>query len=127
MKPRVLIVEDDAVFRRGLARMFSPEEFEVVQVEDGERAVEALTQDLPVLILCDLRLPGMDGLGVLNHLNRSGRSVPFILITAHYSEGLAREAQAQGAIAVWEKPIDLQQVRTQCEGILRRSRQSGSA
>ncbi len=116
---RVLIVEDDAVFRRGLARMFSKEECEVAQAGDGVRAIASIRDAMPDLVICDLRLPGIDGLGVLDHLQRTGPQTPFILVTAYYSDDLAREVTQQGAAAVFEKPIELKQLRERCAEMLR--------
>ena len=118
MKPRVLIVEDDAVFRHGLARMFSSDECEVVQAIDGDQAIDSIRNDLPDLIICDLRLPGTDGLGVLSYLKEEGPDTPFILVTAYCSEALIDEAKSQGVHAVFEKPIELQQLRERCHQML---------
>jgi len=120
MKARVLIVEDDAVFRRGLARMFSKEECEVTQAGDGERAIVSICDAMPDLVISDLRLPGIDGLGLLDHLKQAEPKTPFIMVTAYYSEELAKEVKAQGAAAVFEKPVELKQLRERCVEILRR-------
>lgn len=117
--PRVLIVEDDAVFRRGLARMFSNEECEVAQAGDGEQAIASISDVMPDLVICDLRLPGVDGLGVLGHLKQKGPKIPFILLTAYYSDELAEEVRKQGAAAVFEKPVELKQFRERCAAMLR--------
>jgi CheY-like chemotaxis protein len=119
MKSRVLIVEDDAVFRRGLARMFSKEECEVAQAGDGEQAIVSITAAIPDLVISDLRLPGIDGLGVLDHLQQIGPKTPFILVTAYYSDELAREVKQHGAAAVFEKPVELRQLRERCAEMLR--------
>lgn len=115
---RVLIVEDDAVFRRGLARMFLKEECEVAEASDGEQAIDSIRGALPDLVICDLRLPGIDGFGVLGHLKQAGPGTPFILVTAYYSEELAKKVQAQGVTALFEKPIELKQLRQRCEEVL---------
>jgi len=122
MKARVLIVEDDAVFRRGLARMFSNEACDVTQVGDGEEAMKSITRAVPDLVICDWRLPGMDGLGVLDHLRQSNPSTPFILVTAHYSAELMDKAKAQEADEVLEKPVELKRLKQQCEELLRGAR-----
>jgi CheY-like chemotaxis protein len=122
MKARVLIIEDDAVFRRGLARMFSKEECEVAQAGDGEQGMKAISDVLPDLVICDFRLPGIDGLSVLDHLKLSGPQTPFILVTAYASAELIEKAKAQGADEVLEKPIELNRLRHQCEEMLRGAR-----
>ena len=111
----MLVVEDDAVFRRGLALMFPRTKYEVTQTDNGQNALEIIKQQLPDLVICDYRLPGADGLTVLNYLRRVGLSTPFILVTAHYSEELAALAQEGGATAVCEKPIALDHFKQQCQ------------
>ena len=118
MKPRVLIVEDDAVFRHGLARMFSSNECEIVQATDGDQAISSIRNDRPDLIISDLRLPGTDGLGVLNYLKEQGPDTPFILVTAYCSDALIDEAKSRGVHAVFEKPVELQQLRKRCHEML---------
>lgn len=114
-KLRVLLVEDDAVFRRGLALMFPRTKYEVTQSDNGHSAIEIIEHLHPDLVICDYRLPGADGLTVLNYLRKVGPSTPFILVTAHYSEELAALAHEGGATAVCEKPIALGQFRQQCQ------------
>jgi DNA-binding NtrC family response regulator len=119
MKARVLIVEDDASFRRGLARMFSVDKCEVAQASDGEQGVKFISDALPDLVICDWRLPGLDGLGVLAHLRRTAPLTPFILLTAHYSAELSAKAKAHGAHEVLEKPIELASLKRHCEEMLK--------
>lgn len=110
-----MLVEDDAVFRRGLALMFPRTKYEVTQADNGRRALEIIEQQHPDLVICDYRLPGADGLTVLDYLRKGGLSTPFILVTAHYSEELAALAHEGGATAVCEKPIALDEFKHQCQ------------
>ena len=119
-KLRILIVEDDAVFRRGLARVFSAERFDVAQASDGEQAVDLISHCRFTLMICDFRLPGINGLELLRHARCTGQKSAFILVTAYNSEQLMKDARAQGVAAVVEKPIELKRLREQCEEILRR-------
>ncbi len=112
---RVLVIEDDAVFRRGLAQMFPKTQYDVTQAENGQEACNLIEEQRPDLVICDYRLPGADGLAVLSHLRHVGLPTPFILVTAHYSEELATLAHECGATAVCEKPIELDQFRQQCQ------------
>src|SRR5437660_4973777 len=121
MKARVLIVEDDAVFRRGLARMFSKDECDVTEASDGVQALEFINDALPDLVICDLRLPGIDGFAVLEQLRLSDSKTPFILVTAHYSAEVIEKAKQQGADQVLEKPIELKTLKQQCEKMLRKN------
>ena len=110
-KKRILLVEDDAVFRRGLAQMFPLTQYQVMQVDNGPDAIAMIDEVHPDLVICDYRLPGADGLAVLNHLREAELTTPFILVTAHYSEELAERARADGVTAIFEKPIALDQFR----------------
>ncbi len=114
-KKRVLVVEDDPVFRRGLAQMFPGTHYDVTQLDNGHQAITLIDQQHPDLVICDYRLPGADGLAVLSHLRRIGLSTPFIMVTAYYSEELAALAGEGGATAVLEKPIALDRFRHQCQ------------
>lgn len=115
---RVLVVEDNAVFRRGLARLFPPNQFEVSQAGDGQQAVDLIGSQSIDLVICDYRMPKLDGLGVLKHMRERHQQTPFILVTAHYTEELAADAKKQGALAVLEKPLDLARLKRPCEEAL---------
>jgi len=115
---RVLIIEDNAVLRRGLAQIFSQADVLITQLENGKHAVDLINKEPQDLIICDLRLPGIDGLRVLSHLREIGQTTPFILVTAYYSEDLARRATALGADAIFEKPVDLNRLMEKCETYL---------
>jgi two-component system response regulator (stage 0 sporulation protein F) len=115
----MLIVEDDNLVRRALVRCFSSDEVEVADLADGRDALDYLTASRPDLIVCDLRLPGADGLSVLQWLHQHPPVTPFILITAHGSEQVTRLAVEGGAIAVFEKPFDLDRLKRCCEPWLR--------
>lgn len=120
-KLRILIVEDDAVLRRGLARMFPRDRFEVIQLGDGRAAVDSILSSAPDLALCDYRLPGLDGLGVLSCLRKANPRTPFILLTAFYSERLEQQAMELGASVVLEKPVELTRLKRECEGFCKPS------
>lgn len=101
-RPRVLIVEDDTVFRRGLAHLFQANETEVIQASDGKRAQALIGDQRFDLVICDYWLPGVDGLSVLTRLKVAQPGTPFVLVTAHYSEEVLKESRARGGDAVLE-------------------------
>ena len=61
----ILVVEDDHTIAMGLVAALEHERFDVRHVENGERAIEAVREKTPDLVLCDIMLPGMDGLETL--------------------------------------------------------------
>ncbi len=106
----ILIVEDDAAIRRMLAEMLQAEGYPVAQAEDGTQAACLLENHRPppehfCLVLLDMMLPGLDGLGVLQRLAALGSYVPVVAMSANH-ELLAAAAQA-GAHDVVPKPFDL--------------------
>ncbi len=106
-KTNVTIIEDDPVFRRGLVRLFEKQDCRVLGFEDGGSALASISSSAPDLIVCDYKLPGMSGLDLLDKIRRAHVMSPFILVTAHYTEQLAKEAVDRGAIAAVSKPIKM--------------------
>src|SRR3569832_2436053 len=86
MAASILIADDDAVARRLVENMVQKCGFVLVVVESGDAAIAALTTpDAPVIdvVILDLVMPGLDGMGVLAKIREAGLSVPVIVQTAH--------------------------------------------
>ena len=123
---RILLAEDDPDMRVLLALTLEADGFEVVQVNDGARLVHQIgsaflkadgrsTFDL---IISDVRMPRLGGLDVLRALARLDVSTPFILITAFGDEALHAEARRLGAVAVLDKPFDIDELRAEVHRIV---------
>ena len=82
----ILIVEDDETIAIGLQNALEHERFSVMRVDSGERALEAIEDDLPNLLVLDVMLPGMDGLAVLRKVKADHPELPIILLTARRAE-----------------------------------------
>ena len=97
-KPRLLLAEDDPAMRDYLCEMLHPE-YEVQAVEDGEAAWEALGGELPALVLSDVFMPRLDGLGLVRRLRSDARTakLPFLLLTASHEKDLPLEGIKAGA------------------------------
>ncbi len=109
MKP-ILVVEDEAIMRESLRDWLTESGYQVATVENGEEALETLTeQDFGLLIL-DLRLPGKDGLHVLKEARARRPELKGIIITAYPSLETAVEAMKGGAVDYLAKPVDLNQL-----------------
>ncbi|NLF24056.1 MAG: type II/IV secretion system protein [Deltaproteobacteria bacterium] len=98
-KPKVLLVEDDDDVRFILTALLEKEMFEVREARDGVEALEAVYQEFPDLILCDLMMPRMDGLELLERLKRDARTakIPMLMLTAADSEENELELLNRGA------------------------------
>ena len=110
----IVIIEDDAVLRRGLRRAFVKENYRVASFADGSTVFENFRDEKPDLILCDYRLPDTDGVEILKQLRRLDNRLPFFLMTGYYNDELAQTAKEIGANEVFEKPIDLEGLIDSC-------------
>lgn len=83
-RPKVIIVDDDANSRAVLCDVLGGEPYTLLEAADGQNALELVNREMPDLILLDVLMPGMDGLGVLHKLKEQEktRSIPVIMITA---------------------------------------------
>ena len=107
-KPRILIVDDDPIQRRGLNLRLRANDYETSYASDGLSAIAIAQKERPNLILLDLGLPAGDGFSVLERLQQSAdlASIPVIVLTAR--DPLPSRAQAlnAGATAFFQKPVD---------------------
>jgi len=93
-----------------LEEMLEQDGCDVIQAEDGESALASLDECLPDLVLTDLRMPGMGGLGLVEALRRRDPTLPVIVLTGHGTIETAVEAMRRGAIDFVEKPIERQRL-----------------
>lgn len=119
----VLIVEDDEPVRRALASILSEEGYTVLQTASAEEALATLKQQKPPVdvILCDIKLPRISGMELLEQLREDYPSIPVIVITGHGSEELAFEAARKGAYDYLSKPIDLNRLLVSIRNAIERS------
>jgi PAS domain S-box-containing protein len=106
---KILYIEDDAAQRQTLAASLREKGFAVVEAESGAGGLARLGEK-PDLILCDLNMPGMDGLAVLRKVQSLEPDVPFVLLTAHPSIPLAVQAIVEGAQRFLIKPVSVEEM-----------------
>jgi CheY-like chemotaxis protein len=106
-KKKILIVDDNAYIRDVLSRLLELENFKVVTAEDGRSGIEASEDEAPDLIITDVEMPKLDGVGMIKALRSQPKfsRVPILAITAygHWAEARAIEAGADRAMI---KPIE---------------------
>ncbi len=128
MKPTILIVDDEVAIRKSLTHFFTRKEFHVVEGGTPEEAFRRVQEASPDLVLLDLKLPGMDGLAVLEELKRIDDSLAVVMMTGHGDIHTAVDAMKRGAENFLPKPIDLNQLFVTVEkalekvSLLRRAR-----
>ena len=82
MKTKILIVEDDPNIRFGLEEVLQTEGFAIAVCERGDRAVDAVMQEQPALVLLDIMLPGKSGYDICKELRKRRISVLILMLTA---------------------------------------------
>jgi len=101
----VLIVEDDPNVRLGCQQAFELENIPVIAVDSAEEAAQWAVPGFAGVVVSDIRLPGSDGMALLNLLRARDSALPVILITGHGDVGLAVQAMKSGAYDFIEKPF----------------------
>ncbi|MCH1539054.1 MAG: sigma-54 dependent transcriptional regulator [Flavobacteriaceae bacterium] len=106
---RILIIEDEEPIRRVLVKILSEEndQFKIFEATDGKDGIKMLENNDFDLVLCDIKMPKMDGLEVLEKAQKSGILVPFIMLTGHGNVETAVHAMKNGAYDFIPKPPDL--------------------
>lgn len=98
MSLRILVIDDHTLFRVGLQGLLEHRGIQVVAaVGDGQEGLALADQLRPDVVLLDMRMPGMDGLGVLRHLRQSGLKMPIAMLTTSSNEQDLVEALRSGA------------------------------
>src|SRR5688572_9290676 len=103
---RILIVDDEASARHALSEILTDEGYQVKMAGDGFRAIAAAQEFLPDLVLTDLKMPGMDGMGLLARLKQVHPETAVILMTAFGAVESAVEAMRAGAANYLTKPLN---------------------
>ncbi len=107
---RVMVVDDEESMRHMLSVILKKEGYDVVAFEDGERALSYLDREDFDFILCDIRMPGMDGLSFLRALARRDHSATVIMMSAYGTIDTAVECMKLGAYDYISKPFKTDEV-----------------
>ena len=110
VKPRVLVVDDEASIRDLLSKTLALAEYDVDVAADGRGALDRMRMHPYDLLIADLRMPGLDGLSVIREAKRLRTDLPVIIITGYSSESSAIEAVNLGVAGYLTKPFRVPQV-----------------
>ena len=107
--PKILIIEDEAAIRRVLTKILSEESdsYQVEEAEDGLEGVEKIKKDDFGLVLCDIKMPKMDGVEVLEAIKKIKPEIPVVMISGHGDLDTAVNTMRLGAFDYISKPPDL--------------------
>tara|TARA_A100001011_G_scaffold271728_1_gene280988 strand:+ start:8328 stop:9491 length:1164 start_codon:yes stop_codon:yes gene_type:complete len=111
---QILLIEDEEPIRRVLVRILSEEneKYEITEADNGKDGLSLLEKKIFDLVLCDIKMPKMDGIEVLQITNNKGINTPFIMLTGHGNVETAVEAMKLGAYDFISKPPDLNRLLT---------------
>ena len=118
---RVLIAEDDGAVRKAVQRVLELENYEVVAVNDGQAALESLTNGRFDLVVMDVMMPFADGLTVCREARHRGITTPILLLTARVEVGDRVAGLDAGADDYLVKPFVVDELLARCRALLRRS------
>ncbi len=107
---KILIIDDERAIRRALREILEFEDFQVDEAENGVEGLGKAKNTLYDIIFCDIKMPQMDGMEVLDALNQAKIDTPVIMISGHGNIETAVEAIKKGAFDFIEKPLDLNRI-----------------
>ncbi len=125
---RIMVVDDEPGIRSGVSRVlrdftvsypFMDEacKFEIIEAPTGEDAIEMLNQNLPDIMLLDNKLPGIQGIEVLEYVSKNHLDILVVMITSYASLEVAVKATKNGAFDFIPKPFTPQELRSSIETI----------
>jgi CheY-like chemotaxis protein len=102
--PRILVIDDSRFSRSRLTSALTGNGYDVLEAENGQDAWEVIAREEPDLILTDLLMPVLDGIGLLRKLKEASIVIPVIVVTADVQSSSRTMCEELGAVAVVNKP-----------------------
>lgn len=123
MKHRILVADDEAASRKGLRALLSNWGYEVEEASDGEEALQRAVAFLPAVVVADMVMPKLDGLGLLKAIQEELPFATVIILTGHGTIETAVDAMKHGAYDYLTKPVDVPRLRI----LIQRALEKGEA
>lgn len=120
---KILLVDDEQAVRESLKRSLRFNGYDVEQAEDGEKALEAIAMHRPDLVILDVMMPKLDGLGVCRILREQGDHTPVLMLTARDDVADRVGGLDAGADDYLPKPFALEELMARIRSLLRRTRE----
>ena len=105
--PRILIIDDEKSIRKTLREILEYEKYMVDEATEGQEAISLLQKEKYDVILCDIKMPKMDGIEALEKIIQFNEDIPVVMISGHGTIETAVEAVKKGAFDFIAKPLDL--------------------
>ena len=119
---RILIIDDEQTIIEALTELLELEDFQVDTFLDAQQALDSLNKNSPVVVLCDVKMPKMDGMSVLSRLQALDSELPILLMSGHGDIPMAIEAMKEGAYDFLEKPLQPAKLISQLERAIEKRR-----
>ncbi|WP_438463185.1 sigma-54-dependent transcriptional regulator [Marinomonas sp. PE14-40] len=119
---RILIIDDEQTIIEALTELLELEDFQVDTFLDAQQALDSLNKNSPVVALCDVKMPKMDGMSVLAKLQTLDPELPILLMSGHGDIPMAIEAMKEGAYDFLEKPLQPAKLISQLERAIEKRR-----
>src|SRR5215216_429586 len=121
MKPRILVIDDEAAIRDSLRMILEYEDYQFAGAASGQEGLAVVQRDRPDLVLLDIKMPGMDGIEVLRKLHAMDETLPVVMISGHGTTATAVEAIRSGATDFLDKPLSSERVIVTLQNALKQS------
>src|SRR4030095_14210670 len=105
--PEILLIEDEKAIRKTLSEILSYEGYKIDEAGDGEEGLKKFKEKTYDVVLCDIKMPKLDGIEFLDKAGESNADIPIIMISGHGTIETAVEAVKKGAFDYISKPPDL--------------------
>lgn len=102
---KILVIDDEAIVRTSCIRTLEPEGYEIKLAASGKEGIDLLQKETFGLVLLDLKMPDMDGIEVLNTINKTWPGTKVVMITGYSTVDTAVQALRLGAYNFIEKPF----------------------
>jgi two-component system nitrogen regulation response regulator NtrX len=119
LKPRILVIDDEAAIRESLRMILEYEDYAFVGAASGQEALALVQRDRPDLVLLDIKMPGMDGMEVLRKLRALDDTLPVVMISGHGTTSTAVDAIKSGATDFLDKPLSSERVIVTLQNVLK--------
>src|SRR6187431_3298731 len=124
-KARILVVDDEAAIRDSLKMTLEYEGYEFIGAATGQEGLALAEREAPDLVLLDVKMPGMDGIEVLERLRNLNEALPVVVVSGHGTISTAVEATKKGAFDFIEKPFASERVLVCLRNALDQGRLTG--
>ncbi|AOY74807.1 sigma-54-dependent transcriptional regulator [Clostridium formicaceticum] len=108
---KILVVDDEKNMRWAIKKALQKEAYKICEAANGLEAIEKFQEEIPDLILMDLKMPKMEGMEALTKIKEMRETTPVIMITAHGTMESAVEAMKLGALDYISKPFDIEELK----------------